>query len=191
MRLTFKIGWSLSKCEFLWFWLVSREPHTKCMQGDLTGFLEADNTSWPPISWTEGSWTSSRRMTSKHANYFRATDRGVSIHAFRFLCVLAIDVYARHRFSESLRSRLDGLGQKALQTMNEFTLFVDFCLILYPRPVPLTYQPRICKDGFISIVTSSLISLWNATCSTGCWSIIGRCFGACQQSSCADERRPQ
>ena len=25
---------------------------------------------------------------------------------------------------------------------------VDFCL----RPVPLTYQPRICKDGFISIV---------------------------------------
>ena len=30
--------------------------------------------------------------------------------------------------------------------------FVDFCRIPYPRPVPLTYQPRICKDGFISIV---------------------------------------
>ena len=30
--------------------------------------------------------------------------------------------------------------------------FVDFCLILYPRPVLLTFQPQICKDGFISIV---------------------------------------
>ena len=29
----------------------------------------------------------------------------------------------------------------------------------YPRPVPLTYQPRNCKDGFISIVTRPLISL--------------------------------
>ena len=48
-----------------------------------------------------------------------------------------------------------------------------------------------CKDGFISIVTRSLISLWNAVCSTGRWSIIGRCFGACQRSSCAEERRPQ
>ena len=35
------------------------------------------------------------------------------------------------------------------------------------------------------------LSLWNAVCSTGHWSIIGRCFGACQRSSCAEERRPQ
>ena len=27
--------------------------------------------------------------------------------------------------------------------------FVDFCLIPYPRPIPLTFQPQ---DGFISIV---------------------------------------
>ena len=39
---------------------------------------------------------------------------------------MAIDVYTRHRFSESLGSRLGGPGQKALQAMNEFTLFVDF-----------------------------------------------------------------
>ena len=32
---------------------------------------------------------SSRRMTRKHANYIRATDRGTSIHTFRFLCVFA------------------------------------------------------------------------------------------------------
>ena len=53
--------------------------------------------------------------------------------AFRFLpggrAIMAIDVYTRHRFSESLGSRLGGPGQKALQAMNEFTLFVDFCLI--------------------------------------------------------------
>ena len=42
---------------------------------------------------------------------------------------VAIDVYTRHRFSESLGSRLGGPGQKALQATNEFTLFVDFCLI--------------------------------------------------------------
>ena len=47
-----------------------------------------------------------------------------------------------------------------------------------------------CQD-FISIVMRPLISLWNAVCSTGRWSIIGRCFGACQWSSCAEERRPQ
>ena len=44
----------------------------------------------------------------------------------------------------------------------------------------LTYQPRNCKDGFISIVTRPLISLWYAVSSTGRWFIIGRCVGACQ-----------
>ena len=43
--------------------------------------------------------------------------------------IMAIDVYTRHRFSESLGSWLGGSGQKALQAMNEFTLFVDFSLI--------------------------------------------------------------
>ena len=42
--------------------------------------------------------------------------------------IMAIDVYTRHRFLESLGSRLGGPGQRALQAMNEFTLFVDFCL---------------------------------------------------------------
>ena len=128
-------------------------------------------------------------------------------HAFRFLhvwlgalsthhtwrAIVQPDVYTRNCFSESMGSRFGGPGQKALQTMNEFTLFVDFCLIpFYPRPVPLTYhyQPRNCKDGFISIVTRPLISLQYAVCSTGRWSIIGRCVGACQWSSCAEERRP-
>ena len=38
------------------------------------------------------SLTSSRRTTRKHANYFHATDRRASIHAFRFVCVLREDL---------------------------------------------------------------------------------------------------
>ena len=48
---------------------------------------------------------------------------------------MAIDVYTRHRFSVSLGSQLGGPGQKAQQTMNEFTLFVDFVL---PNPLSKT-----------------------------------------------------
>ena len=37
----------------------------------------------------------------------------------------------------------------------------------------------------------SLKSLRYAVCLTGCGSIIGRCIGACNGTSCAEERRPQ
>ena len=62
------------------------------------------------------------------------------------------DVYTCKCFSESEATRFGGPGQKALPSMNEFTLLWIFAESLYPRPVLLTYQPRICKDGFISIV---------------------------------------
>ena len=62
------------------------------------------------------------------------------------------------------------------------------CLTCIHAIVPLTCQPRNCKDGFISIVMRPLISLRYAICSIGRWSIIGRCVGACQRSSCAEER---
>ena len=52
------------------------------------------------------------------------------------------DVYTRRCFSESEGTLFGALGQKALQSMNEFHSFLHFCLI----------QPQICKDGFISIV---------------------------------------
>ena len=39
------------------------------------------------------------------------------------------DVYTHIYFSESTRPRLSGSEQSAQQTMNEFTLFVDICLI--------------------------------------------------------------
>ena len=37
----------------------------------------------------------------------------------------------------------------------------------------------------------SFMSLRYAVCSTGRWLIIGHWFGACQRSSCVEERRPQ
>ena len=37
----------------------------------------------------------------------------------------------------------------------------------------------------------SLMPLRNAVCSTRCGLIIGRCFGTCNGTSCAEERRPQ
>ena len=39
------------------------------------------------------------------------------------------DVYTRRCFSESKGTRFGAPGQKALPSVNEFTLFVDFCLI--------------------------------------------------------------
>ena len=128
---------------------------------------------------------------------------GLLKHAFRFLrvspgalstrhmwhAIVLPDVYTRICFSESMGSWFGGPRQKALQTMNEFTLFVDFCLIPLSKTCSL-YQPRNCKDGFISIVTRPLISLRYAVCLTRRWSIIGHCVGACQWSSCAEERRP-
>ena len=53
--------------------------------------------------------------------------------------------------SRSLREH-GAPGQKALLSKNEFTLLWIFAKSLYPQPVPLTFQPQICKDGFISIV---------------------------------------
>ena len=43
--------------------------------------------------------------------------------------IVAADVYTRNHFSESMGSRLGGPGQMALQTMSEFTLYVNFLLI--------------------------------------------------------------
>ena len=49
------------------------------------------------------------------------------------------------------------------------------------------------SQGFVKmdLYPLSLIYMYvvNAVCSTGRWSILGRCFGACQRSNCAEERR--
>ena len=96
-----------------------------------------------PISIVHELLTSSRRRTSIHAKIGCAADRRASLHTFRFLRVLAADLSTRHSwhdinlddeytriyFLESTPPRLSGSEQLAQQTMNEFTLFVDICLI--------------------------------------------------------------
>ena len=77
-----------------------------------------------------------------------------------------------------------GPRQKALPAMNEFTLLWIFCLS------PFIQDPFLWRTSQDFVKTDlyplSLISLWYSVCSTGCWSIIGRCIGACQRSNCAE-----
>ena len=63
-----------------------------------------------------------------HSDFLRVWPGAVSTcHMWRD--IVWDDVYTRKCFSESEGTRLGGPGQKALQTMNKFTLFVDLCLI--------------------------------------------------------------
>ena len=55
--------------------------------------------------------------------------------------------------------------------------FVDFGLI------PWRFSHKFVKTDLYPL---SLMSLRNAVCSNGCGPIIGRCFGACNGTSCAD-----
>ena len=83
--------------------------------------------------WLQIMVLGSHRRPYKHAIFLGW--RRASKHAFRFvLCfgrslVNTPRVYTRNCFSKSMESRFGGPGQKELQAMNEFTLFVDFCLI--------------------------------------------------------------
>ena len=112
----------------------------------------------------------SHRMTCKHANYFRATERRASKHAFRLLCVSAGRLVNTPRvachhgdrrvytpsFLGVTGSRLGGTGQKALQTSIKPTLFVDFCLIplsntcSFVRPARNVNREIFihCQEGF-------------------------------------------
>ena len=79
-----------------------------------------------------------------HPKILPIDNRRTFKHTFRFLCVwwpgdlstryawhaiVVPDLYTRNCFSASMGSRFGGPGQKALQTMNKFALFVDFYLI--------------------------------------------------------------
>ena len=103
------------------------------------------------------------------------------------------DVYTRNCFSESEGTCFGAPGQKPLPSMNEFTILWIFP---YGWPIPLTFQPQICKEGYIHCLwcLSGMLSV-----RPGAGPIIGRCFGACNGTctctctctSCVEERRPQ
>ena len=94
----------------------------------------------------------------------------------------------RKCFSESMGSRFGGPGQKALPSMNDYSLFCGFL----PNPFIQDLLLWCTSQEFVKtdLYPLSLISVRYAICSTGRWSILGRCFGACQQSNCAYERQP-
>ena len=101
----------------------------------------------------------------KPAILFSTADRRTSEHAFHFLRVLLVAVSICHSWLwqtwddvyTQVFLRVRGNMLRCPRTkgtaVNEWVhSFVDFCLIPYPWPIPLTFQPQICKDGFISIV---------------------------------------
>ena len=77
--------------------------------------------------------TSLLRMPYKPAIYFSIVDRRMSWHAFVFLRVCAGAMSTRHTWPWHCA------GWRVYTQM-------------FLAPVPLMYQPRICKDGLISIV---------------------------------------
>ena len=149
------------------------------------------------------SWelTLSLQRPFKPAILFPTADRRTSEHAFRFLRVLPVavsihhswlwqiwdDVYTRRCFSESEGTRFSVSGQKALPSMNEFTLLWIFASSLIHDLFRWRSSHKFVKTDLYPL---SLMSLWNAVCSIGCGPIIGKCFGACNGTSCV-ERRPQ
>ena len=74
--------------------------------------------------------TTSRLLMCIHAKFFPTVKRRTCIHVLRHYSRYLYSNFGRCAiFSESSGSRLGDPGQKALQTMIEPTLFVDFCLI--------------------------------------------------------------
>ena len=68
--------------------------------------------------------------------------------------MVTLKLYTRNHFSESMGLQFGGPGQKALQAMNEFALFVDFCLI----PLSKTCSFDIPANNLTDLYPLSLIS---------------------------------
>ena len=141
--------------------------------------------------------TNSHRRPYKHAILFGMADRRASKRSFWFLCFGEPCQHATRGVPSWCLTCIHAIisrspwvhgspGQKALQAMNEFTLFG-----FLPNPFIQDLFLWRSSQEFVKtdLYPLSLISLWYAVCSTGRWSIIGHCIRACQRSNCAEERR--
>ena len=138
------------------------------------------------------SLTSSHRRPYKHAFFCWNNDRRASKHAFRFLCVLAGSLVNTSHVVVTLCGMKWVHGSVAPDKRHcQRWMSSLFCGFL---PHPFIQDPFLWRASQEFVKTDlypwSLISLRYAVCSTGCWSIIGRCIGACQRPNCAEERQP-
>ena len=140
--------------------------------------------------------TPSLRRPCIHAIFFPTACRTACKHAFCFLRVRPEAVSTRHSWLwqtlDDVYTRFGAPGQKALPSGNEWmewNEWMDFCLI----PLSTTGSVEVPGTNLWrrSYNPLSLMPLRNAVCSTGRGLIIGRCFGACNGTSCPEERRPQ
>ena len=147
--------------------------------------------------------TSSHRMPYKPAICFSTADRRTSTHSvFCDFCrepcqhatrgeTLCGMMYMYIHASVSRSPRGHGLVAPDKRHCRQWMSSL-FCWFL-PNPFIQDLFLWRTSQEFVKmdLYPLSLMSLLYAICSTGCRSIIGRCFGACQRSSCAEERRPQ
>ena len=122
-----------------------------------------------------------RERLNTHSDFLRVLAADLSTrHSWRDINL--DDVYTRIYFSESSRPRL---------TMNEFTLFVDICLI----PLSNTCSFGRSSHGFVKtdlypLYRGPLIYVRDTVFSTLHWSTCRPLLRACQRSNFAEERRP-
>ena len=114
------------------------------------------------------------RLTCIHTNLFPTVKRRTCIHVLQHYSRNLSSNFGRHAiFSESSGSRLGDPGQKALQTMIEPTLFVDFCLITLSntcslvrpagnvnRELFLHCQEGFCVGKFGHVVDQAVLENW-------------------------------
>ena len=101
--------------------------------------------------------TTLRQLTCTHAKLFRTVKQRTCIHDLRHYSRNSYSNFGRYAiFSESSGSHLGDPRQKALQTMIEPTLFVDFCLIPLSNTCSVVRPARNvnreiflhCQEGF-------------------------------------------
>ena len=146
--------------------------------------------------------TPSLRRPCIHKIFLLTACRTACKHAFRFLRVFPEAVSTRHSW---LWQTLDDVYTRRCFAESEGTRSVPpdkrhccqwmsslFCGFL-PNPFIDDLFCWSSRHKFVRRIYNplSLMPLRNSVCSTGCGLIIGRCFGACNGTSCAEERRPQ
>ena len=150
--------------------------------------------------------TSSLRMPDKPAIYFSTADMRTSRHAFRFLRLCAGAASTHHAWPwhcagwRVYPQMFLGVQEDKVRwprtkctTVKEWVHSFDCFVGFLPNPFIHDLFLWCTSQEFVKtdLYPLSLMSLWYAVCSTGCWSTISCCFGACQRSSYSKERRPQ
>ena len=129
------------------------------------------------------------RRTFKHSFWFLHVWPGALSTCHTWRAIVQPDIYMYMQLFLGVhgvmvwRPRTEG-------TANNERVY-SFCwFLLYPFIQDLFLWHTCTSQEIVKMDLYPLSWGLYAVCSTGHWSIIGHCVGACQQSSCAEERWP-